>query len=145
MANGTYEPLVTLTTLSETFSYVNYALPPSWCSQLSSIRQRYHSKRPGKPTTRARSLTKISQHENSTVHANIKVVSCITKCKQDKLSRVASNSTSFTYLFWYFFYGFTALVGLGLLIIEALWSHSGLDYAEILTYTLAASEFTSSF
>jgi len=145
MANDTYQPLVTLTTLSETFSYVNYALPPSWHSHLSSTRLRYHSKWPGEPTTRPRSLTKISQHENSTVHPNIKVVSWITECKQDKLSRVASNSTSITYLFWYFFYGLTASVGLGLLIFEALWSHSGVPYAELLTYTLVVSEFTSSF
>ena len=90
MTNDTHQPLVTLTTLFETFSYVKYALPPSWCIQLSSIRLRYLSKWPGEPRTRARSLTKISQHENSTVHTNIKVVSWVTKCNQDKLSRLKS-------------------------------------------------------
>jgi len=55
----------------------------------------------------------------------------------------ASNYTYLMYLFWHFFNGLTASVGLGLLIFGALWSHSGVDFARLL-YTLVASEFTSS-
>jgi len=43
----------------------------------------------------------------------------------------------------FIFYGLTALVGLGLLIFEALWSHSGVNYTWLL-YMLVACQFTSS-
>jgi hypothetical protein len=68
-------------------------------------------------------LTKINQHENSIVQTNIKVVSWVTKYKEyKKLTRVMSclklylsHIPALT-----FFYGSTALVGLGLLIFKAL-------------------------
>jgi hypothetical protein len=44
---------------------------------------------------------------------------------------------------FFFFHGSIALVGLGLLIFKASWSHSGMDYAGLL-YTSVTGEFTSS-
>jgi len=41
-----------------------------------------------------------------------------------------------------FFYGLTVQVGLGLLIVEALSPHSGMEYTGLL-YMLVASKFTS--
>jgi hypothetical protein len=39
-----------------------------------------------------------------------------------------TNYTYLTYFFWNFFYGSTVQVGLGLLIVEALSSYSGMEY-----------------
>jgi hypothetical protein len=111
---------------------------------------------------RTRGLIKISQHENSTIHTNIKIVRWITQYKQHKLSKVMSclilylshvlllavffmarqiiftSPTSFGILF----YGATVQVGLGLHIFEVLSSHSGMVYTGLL-HMLAASKFTS--
>jgi len=43
-----------------------------------------------------------------------------------------------------FFHGWRALLRLGFLILDALWSQLGLGYAELL-YTIAASEFNGRF
>ena len=55
---------------------------------------------------------------------------------------LAPNYTYLPYLFWHFFYGSTALVGLGP-IFDASRSHSGVEYT-VLLYTLIASRLTSS-
>jgi len=111
---------------------------------------------------RTQRLVEISQHNNSTIHTNIKIVSWITQYTQHKLSRVMSclklylshvillavffmaqqiiliSPTSFEF----FFYGSTVQVGLGLLTVEALSSHSGMEYKGLL-HMLVASKFTS--
>jgi len=65
----------------------------------------------------------MSQHENSTVQTNSKVVIWVTKYKQyfPELCP-ASNYAYLTYLFWYFFFhGSKALRDPGNHILEASW------------------------
>ena len=76
---------------------------------------------------RTRGLTKGSQHENSTVHTNIKVISWVTKYKQcNKLPKLFMSCLKL-YLCVPFMafsvHGSTAIVGLGLLIFGASWLH----------------------
>jgi len=92
-------------------------------------------------------LTEISQRNKSTIHTNIKVVSWSTQYKQQKPFRVMSclklylsHVLLLAVFSWLdklhlshilllgFFYGSTVQVGLGLLIVEALSSYSGMEY-----------------